>query len=179
MSIIERLRGIGSRLISELTPSEVAWRGAAVGVFLLVALLVLAFFSIYFVQNFTWQKLPAFPARVGTIFLLGAAALLALIVFARLPLIYRVALVVFAPFVFITFAPGDDRQSAVFTVVAVLIASFLGAAIAVFRREGFYPKGQRVTIAVLCLGILGFVGGSYAIFSEVDDPNPLLDLKSV
>jgi len=175
MSKLERLRGISTRLISELTPSDVAWRGAAVGVFLFVALLVVAFFSIYFVQDFTWQKLPAFPARIGSVFLLGAAALIALVLIARIPLIYRVAVVVFAPFIFITFAPGDDKQSAIFTAVAVLIASFLGAALAVFRREGFYPKGQKVTIAVLCLGVLGLVGGGYAVFSEVDDPNPLFE----
>lgn len=175
MSKIERLRGISTRLISELAPSDAAWRGAAVGVFVFVALLVLAFFTIFFIQDFTWQKLPAFPARVGTLFLMSALALVALSLIARVPFIYRVALIVFTPFVLILFAPGDDQQGAIFTLATILIVSFIGAGISVFRREGFYPKGQKVTIAVLTIGVVGLLGGSFAIFSAKDSPNPLLD----
>ena len=68
MAKIERLRLFLVRILSELTPSDAAWKGAATGVFVLVAVLVLAYFATYFMQDFTWQKLPAFPARTVTLF---------------------------------------------------------------------------------------------------------------
>lgn len=175
MKVTERIRGFITRATSELNPSDAAWRGAAIGVFVFVTALVIAFFATYFIQDFTWQKLPAFPARVGLLFLVGALVLSGVTLVVRIPLIYRVALFVFAPFVLLAFAPGDDTQAAAFTAIALLTVSFIGAGIAVFRREGFYPRGQKVTVAILTLGVVGLLGGLYAIFSEKESVNPLLD----
>jgi hypothetical protein len=57
----------------------------------------------------------------------------------------------------------------------VLIVSFIGAGIAVVSSDGFRPRQQRVTMAVLALGVLGMIAGLYAIFSDKDSYNPLLD----
>jgi hypothetical protein len=158
-----------------MTPSDAAWRGAAVGIGVLFAVLVSAYFVFDFVQDFTWQKLPAFVARVGALSLLGILLLAVLAVLARVPLPYRVALLVAAPFVVLVFAPGNEQQGAIFSAIVLLLVSFIGAGIAVFRREGFYARSQKVTVSIFMIGVLGLAGGLYAIFSTGAPANPLLD----
>ena len=50
MKKIERIRAFLRKTIAAFTPSQSAWHGATVGVYVLVTALVLAFFIIYFVQ---------------------------------------------------------------------------------------------------------------------------------
>jgi hypothetical protein len=175
MKRIERLRAFLRRTIAALSPSEAAWHGASVGVYVLATALVLAFFTVYFVQDFTLQKLPAFLVQIGALFLLGVLALLAFRYIAKLAPSYRFALFILAPFIIVVFAPGDERQSAVFGTVLILIASFIGAGIAVLRKDGFEPSKQKVTLAITALGIGGLLVGLYATFSDKDSANPLLD----
>jgi len=175
MRVIQRLREFIRRSVSALTPSEVAWRGAAHGIIAVTVFLVCAFFAIYFIQDFAWQKLPAFLARAGAPFLLGALLLVVIAIVARIPTLFRAAVLICTPFLLLEFAPGNDKQSAIFTVITLVLVSFIGAGIAVFRREGFYPRGQKVTVAIFSIGVLGFCGGMYAIFSEKEAANPLLD----
>ena len=175
MKKIERVRAFLQRSTAAITPSATAWRGASVGVYVLVAALVLAFFAIFFIQDFTLQKLPAFLVLVGALFLLGILALLAYHYIGKLAPAYRFALFVLAPFVVVVFAPGDEKQSLAFGVALILIASFVGAGIAVFHKDGLHPSRQKVTFAITAIGVGGLLLGLYAIFSDKDSANPLLD----
>jgi len=175
MKRIERVRAFLRRTVTALSPSEAAWHGASVGVYVLATALVLAFFTIYFMQDFTLQKLPAFLVQIGALFLLGVLALLVLRYIGKLAPSYRFALFVLAPFIILVFAPGDEKQSAVFGTALILIASFIGAGIAVLRKDGFEPARQKVTLAITALGIGGLLVGLYATFSDKDSANPLLD----
>jgi len=175
MKRIERVRAFLRRTATALSPSEAAWHGASVGVYVLATALVLAFFTIYFMQDFTLQKLPAFLVQIGALFLLGVLALLVFRYIGKLAPSYRFALFVLAPFIIVVFAPGDEKQSAVFGTALILIASFIGAGIAVLRKEGFEPARQKITLAITALGIGGLLVGLYATFSDKDSANPLLD----
>lgn len=174
MKIADRLRQFLRGRAAELTPSAVAWRGAAVALWVVLAAVILAFFYSAFLHTFAWQKLPAFPVAVG--FLLGIGLLLlgAVAVLSRMPLTYRRALLLAVPITFFLFAPGDAKQQAIFTALVLLIASLIGAGIAVLRRDGFHPRRQKVTVAGLSLGMLGLLGGAYAIFSDKGPANPWL-----
>jgi pimeloyl-ACP methyl ester carboxylesterase len=141
----------------------------------MVAFFLVAFFVSYFIQDFTFQKLPAFIMPVGTSFLLGALAVLLLRLIGCLSGLYRLLLFMFAPFVMLIVAPGGMLQSIGFATALILIASFIGAGVAVMRRDGFRPQQQKVSIATLALGVLGLMAGLYAIFSDKESSNPLLD----
>lgn len=175
MTIKDRVRDFAKRVVAELEPSDAAWRGAAIAVIGFVVILVAVFFVTYFIQDFTWQKLPAFFVRLGALFLLGILAVVGVALLMRIPVLYRIALLVFTPFVLFVVAPGNDKQGAIFTGIVILVVSFIGAGIAVFRREGLYPLGQKATVGVLVIGLAGACGGLYAIFSEKSPPNPLLE----
>ena len=175
MKRFARLREFVSKVSDGITPSEVAWRGAAVGIIVFSVAVAIAYFVIYFVQDFTWTKLPAFPVLVGVPILLGVLCLAAVTLVSRIPVLYRVTLFLTAPFIFFSFAPGSDQQAAGFTVVIMLLVSFVGAGIASVSREGFTPREQKVSIAVLLLGVGGLLVGLYAVFSTKESANPLLD----
>lgn len=175
MKKIDRIRAFLRKTIAAITPSQSAWHGATVGVYVLVTALVLTFFVIFFVQDFTLQKLPAFAALIGTLFILGVLALLVFHYIGKLAPSYRFALFALAPFVIVVFAPGDELQKVTFGVALILIASFIGAGLAVIARDGLYPSRQKVTLAITAIGIGGLAFGLYAIFSDKDSANPLLD----
>ena len=175
MKKIERFRAFLGKVTAALTPSKTAWHGASVGFYVLIAVLVLHFFVVFFVQDFTLQKLPAFLALIGTLLLLGVLALLVYHYIGKLAPAYRFALFVLAPFIIIVFAPGDEMESAAFGAALILIASFVGAGIAVFRKDGLYPSRQKVTLAITAIGFGSLIFGLYAIFSDKDSANPLLD----
>ncbi len=175
MTTIERVAGIWRQVLDTITPSKVAWRGATIGVYLLGAILLFAFFASYFIQDFTLQKLPAFVVRIGALFLLGALGVLALRLIGHISRQYRIALFLSGPFVVLVAAPGDLWQSIAFGGVLILIASFIGAGVAVIRSDGYSPQGQKVTMTVLALGVLALIAGLAAIFSDKDSHNPLLD----
>jgi len=92
-----------------------------------------------------------------------------------LPATYRTALALFAPFILIFVFPGEPPDSIIAGAVLILVVSMIAAGIAVIRREGLKPATQKVTLAVLALGIAGFAVGLYAIFSDKEPANPLLD----
>ena len=175
MTMIERAAGIWRQVLETITPSKAAWRGATLGVYVLVTILLAAFFASYFIQDFTLQKLPAFVVRIGSLFLLGALGVLALRLIGRISQQYRIALFLCGPFVVLVAAPGDQWQSIAFGGVLILIASFIGAGVAVIRSDGYRPQGQKVTKTVLVLGVLALIAGLFAIFSDKDSQNPLLD----
>jgi len=174
MNRIQRARIFLRKAKEGLTPSEAAWQGASVGIYVLVAALVVVFFASYFIQDSTLQKLPAFLAQIGSLFLLGALCLLAVGMVGHIPISYRIALFVLAPFVVLVFARGDATQRGVFSAVLLLMTSFIGAGIAVLREEGFRPRQQKVSLTALVLGVAGLAAGLYAVFSDKDPANPIL-----
>lgn len=175
MISIERIKGIWSAILETLLPSKQAWQGASTGVYVLVATLVVAFFASYFIQDFTFQKLPAFVVIVGVLFVVGGLAFVALKLINCISQSYRLAVLLCGPFVILTAAPGDTMQSIAFGVALLLIASFIGAAVGVILGDGFWPQDQRVALSVLAIGVLGLIGGLYAVFSDKGSHNPLLD----
>ncbi len=175
MTTIERITRTWQRIREAATPSKQAWQGATIGVYLLVTILLSAFFASYFVQDFTLQKLPAFVVRIGALVLFGALGAIALRMIAGISSQYRFALLVSGPFVLLVAAPGGMWQSIAFASALVLIVSFIGAGVAVVRSPGFRPGEQRLTMAVLAIGVLGLIAGLYAVFGDKDSANPLLD----
>ncbi len=175
MKRIERIRQILVRVMTLLTPSVAAWQGATIGVYVLVTVVLGAFFASYFIQNFTFQKLPAFVFTTGVLFLLGALGVVALRLIGTISNQYRIAVIIFGPFVLLFAGPGGPPQSLLFGIVLILIVSLIGAGTAVIRSDGLRPREQRVTLAILAIGVVGLIGGLYAIFSDKDSHNPLLD----
>ena len=88
---------------------------------------------------------------------------------------YRFVLFVFSPIIVFIVSTSGMWQSIGLGFALILIASLIGAGIAVLRSDGFKPRKQRVTMAVLSFGILGLIAGLFAIFSDKDSNNPLLD----
>jgi hypothetical protein len=162
-------------MVRSLAPSDAAWHGAAVALYVLGTVLTGLLFTTYFLQDFTWQKLPAYVVWVGLSILVGVAALLVAALIMWIPTVYRLALAVFAPIVVMSVFPGSELSSALAGVALILVFSCIGAAIAVLRADGFHPARQRVTISVLALGVAGFVLGAYAIFSDIEPANPLVE----
>lgn len=175
MKIIERARALANKSRKILTPSSTAWRGATVAIYVFAAAIAAIFFAAYFIQDFSFQKLPSFFVRVGSMMLIGAMALLALDLLRRLPIGYRIALFVFAPFAVLSLAMGDEKASLIFSGALVLIISFIGAGVAVLREQGFRPSSQKVTLATLGVGAVGLCIGFYAIFSAKEAANPALE----
>jgi dienelactone hydrolase len=175
MKIIERARVLGRKVWNELTPSDAAWRGAAIGVYLLGTIVVGLLFTTYFLQDFTLQKLPAYFVWIGASMLIGIAGLITAWLVMKIPTVYRTALVLFSPFLLMSVFPGGPPGSIVAGTILILIASAVGAALSVFRRDGFHPAAQKITVTVLVIGVTGMAAGLYAIFSEKESANPLLD----
>ena len=175
MTTIERITRIWRRFLDALTPSMTAWRGATIGIYLLVAILLVAFFASYFVQDFTFQKLPGFVVPIGILFFVGALAVLAIRLIGCMSNRYRFVLFVFSPIIVFVVSTSGMWQSIGLGFALILIASLIGAGVAVMRSDGFKPRQQRMTMAVLSFGILGLIAGLYAIFSDKDSYNPLLD----
>ena len=76
MKKIERVRTFLRTAFNAVVPSDTAWHGAAVGVYLLGTTVVGLLFATYFLQDFTFQKLPAYFVWVGASVLIGLAGLL-------------------------------------------------------------------------------------------------------
>ncbi|MDH5346191.1 MAG: hypothetical protein OEW59_10540, partial [Gammaproteobacteria bacterium] len=60
-------------------------------------------------------------------------------------------------------------------LLLILFVSLIGGAITSLRRGGFTFPYQKVAFTALAVGALGILGGLYAIFSDKDSANPLLD----
>lgn len=175
MRKIEPARSLAAKARVALTPSENAWAGATLGVYLLGTTVVTLLFISYFLQDFTLQKLPAYFVVISVTMLIGGGGLLVAFLLMALPVAYRTALALFAPFILIFVFPGGPPDSIAAGAVLILVVSVIAAGIAVIRRDGLKPASQKVTLAVFALGIVGFGVGLYAIFSDKEPANPLLD----
>ncbi len=175
MSMVDRLRALSTRISSGLSLPQSAIHGAATAIYLLVATIVTFYFAAYYVQDFTLQKLPAYVLQTTAVFAAGAVALLIVVVIARLPAPIRYALVVFAPFILLSFAPGDEPEKLVFTGVLLVLVALTGGGIGVLYRAGFRFRAHKAAAAALCAGVAGLLGGAYAIFHDKGPANPLLE----
>ncbi len=168
-----RVRNILLSTRPRLLPPAAAWRGAAAAIYLFATVVSVAFFTIYILQDFAWQKLPAFAVRTGTPIMLGAAALIAIAILNRLPLVYRLPLLVFAPMALLAITTGDDDESAAFAAVVLLILTFAGGGIGVLRQEGWRPRQQIGALMVLTMGVIAATTLLIVIFAPNEAANPL------
>jgi pimeloyl-ACP methyl ester carboxylesterase len=175
MRIIERVKALWHRAVLALTPSGIAWSGAATGIVVLGTGLIFLFLLTGLLQNFAVQKVPAFVVLIGVLALLGIAVMLVAAIIMRLPFRYRLALALFAPFILIAVFPGDVTSRLSGGAMLILTVSLLGAGIAVFRQAGFRPREQKVTLTAAVLGFGGLLGGAYVVFSDFESANPALD----
>lgn len=175
MKLIKRTRNYSRKIRQVLTPTDIAWQGAAVGVYLLGTIVIGLLLTTYFLQDFTLQKMPAYFVWVGLSMVIGFSGMAVAAIIMRVPATYRFALALIAPFITMSAIPGGMLQSIVAAVVLLLIASAIGGSIAALQRGGFSFPYQRVAFSVLGLGVLGLTGGLYAIFSEKDPANPVLE----
>ena len=111
MRIIGRIRDIAKSIRAAMTPPATGWTGAAIAVCILGTVVIGFFFTTTFLQNFTLQKMPAFISTVGISMVAGFAVLLAAAIIMRIPVPYRYALALFAPFMLLAVFPGGSPNS--------------------------------------------------------------------
>jgi len=174
MTIIGRVRNFGKAVKAAMTPPGTAWAGAAIAVCILGTIVTVAFFTTTFLQDFTLQKMPAYVVIVGASMLFGFIVLLVAAIISRIPVHFRYALALFAPFILVTVFPGGVPNSFIAGAILILLFSLIGGAIASLQRGGFSFPYQKIAFASLAIGVLGIVGGLYAIFSARDPANPAL-----
>lgn len=158
-----------------MTPPATGWTGAAIAVCILGTIIIVFFFTTTFLQNFTLQKLPAFVVTVGMTMAAGFGILLGAALIMNIPVPYRYALALFAPFILMGVFPGGEPNSLIAGATLILLFSLIGGSIAALQRGGFSFPYQNIAFAALAVGVLGIVGGLYAIFSEKDVANPILE----
>jgi len=95
--MLKILRGKLGFFISKVTPSSLAWHGAADGILSVGLIGVGLFFYLSNVASFSFQKLPAFFVWVGLPIALGQAFLMVAYVLMSLPKRYRLRLALIAP----------------------------------------------------------------------------------
>lgn len=172
--MLKILRGKLGFFISKVTPSSLAWHGAADGILSVGLIVVGLFFYLSNVASFSFQKLPAFFVWVGLPVALGLAFLMAAYVLMSLPKRYRLRLALIAPILTLSVFPGGDTTG-YFAGAAVLLAfSLIGAGSGILLRYRFdYVKHPLALLAVV-LGVSGLSMGLYSVFSAKDIANPNL-----
>lgn len=174
MKISEPVRGFLQRTREALTPSRTAWEGAALGVILLSVSIAVLLLTSFVLAGFALQKVPAYVVSVGVFFLCGMLALWLPALINRLGNLYRIALFVFAPFVVLVFPTGKEWVAALFGASMILIASLLGASLAVLHTNRWKLHRHMAATTALLVGAIGLGAGAYATFGDIDDPNPWL-----
>ncbi len=157
-----------------LLPSPKAWRSGGMGVLALGLTVLLIYFLLVILAHFSMQKLPAFlvwatvPAALGLGILLAAAALQAL------PLTMRLPLVLVAPLLFLSIFPGGMATDLVGSLLLLGVAAVWGASVDAFVRRRLKFSQRRVLSGALLLSVLALVAGLAAVFVPKEDPNPVL-----
>ena len=175
MKLLGRIRNFAKAARSALTPPATGWTGAAMAVCFLGVIVSVALLTTSYLQDFTLQKMPAYVVTLGVLTLTGFGIVLAAALIMKIPVPYRYALALFAPIVLLTVFPGGEPNSIIAGAVLILFFSLIGGAIASLQRGGFSFPYQKIAFSTLAIGILGIIGGLYAIFSAKDPANPILD----
>ena len=161
-------------LVSKITPTPEAWRGAADGV-LAIGLIVLSL-SFYFsnATHFSWQKLPAFVVTKGSLVLLGLGVLITAYIIIRLPTRYRLMLALIVPVLTLTVFPGDNLTGYIGGAAVLLAFSLGGAGYRVLAQQGANYRQHPMAVLVVVLSLSILSAGTYAIFSDKEIANPSL-----
>ena len=175
MAIRHRAAAWFGRIRTTLTPPAHAWLGAAISVYILGTFVITFYFTVYFLQDFALQKLPAYVATVSFGVLVGAAGLLLAAAIMKLPAVFRIAVALIAPAILMSAIPGGPETAIPAGLALILLVSLVGGAVAVYRRDGIRPGAQKRTTAAMLVGVLGLVGAAYAVFSAKAPANPFLD----
>jgi dienelactone hydrolase len=160
--------------ISKVTPSPLAWHGAADGILSVGLIVVGLFFYFSNVASFSFQKLPAFVVWVGFPIVLGLVFLVAAYALMSLPKRYRLRLALIAPILTLSVFPGGDATGYVAGAAVLLAFSLIGAGSGILLQYRFdYVKHPMALLAVV-LGVSGLSMGLYSVFSDKDIANPSL-----
>ena len=158
-----------------IVPSETAWRGAAVALWFLVALIVLSVLATEVLPDFTFGNLAGFAIAVGTLLLAGLLLRLVLWLFSRLSPRYRASLFLLLPLLLLLLLPGGGPKGAgILLVVLTVITATIGGGIAVRWHDGFWPREQKVKLTALGLGLAVLLVGLVALVRTGEPPNPAL-----
>ena len=159
---------------SKVTPTPLAWHGAADGVLSVGLILVGLFFYLSNVINFSFQKLPAFILWVGFPIILGLALLSAAYVLMSLPKRYRLRLALVAPLIMLFVFPGEDSTGYIAGAAVLLAFSLIGAGSGVLVQYGFNYRQHPVAVLAVVAGASVLTVGLYAVFSDKEIANPSL-----
>ena len=154
MKIRDKLKALLAFIKQHGTPSPAAWQGATSALRWLSVAAILALILLQVGVDFTWQKLVAVSIAISALLLAGTLVLLPFKIIAKLPPAFRFTLFMFLPFLLIFVTPNHGAGGFAFLGALVLLATFTGAALAVFRRDGFRPATQKVTLACLLSAVV-------------------------
>jgi len=175
MTIRRRLFARLGRIRKALTPSETAWRGATVALWILVGLITLAVFLTEMVPHFTFGKLAGFLIAVLALLLIGVALRLVLWLLSLLPRRYRASLFLLLPLLLLLLALAAGPKGTGIVVAALLvITATVGGGVAMLRREGFRPRHQKVMLTTLGIGLTLLIVGLVVLIRQGEPPNPAL-----
>lgn len=173
--MLKMLKAKADSLISKLTPSPLAWHGAADGVLSVGLIVVGLYFYFANVAHFSLQKIPAFLVWVAMPVALGLLLLLAAATIMDLPRRFRITAAVVAPILLLAVFPGPDTTGYVAGASVLLAFSFIGAGSGILVRYKFDCLSHPIATAAIVLGV-GILGaGLYAVFSEKEPANPALE----
>ena len=175
MKLRRRIAAWSDRIRAYFSIPDSAWHGAAIGVYILGAFVFTFYFTVYILQDFAPQKLPAYVAQVSFFMLTGVAGLLLAALIMTLPAVYRAATALIAPAIVMSAVPGGTAAAVAAGLGMVLLVSLVGGAIGVYQRDGFSLVEQKGATAALLIGAAGLVGGGYTVFSDKASANPFLD----
>jgi hypothetical protein len=175
MRIIERLKSFSRRVRTALSPSDTAWKGAAIGIRGVAAIMVAGLFITEAFTDFTWQKLAGAVVVLAALILAGWLVVLLIRLVSLLAPRYRAVLFFYAPLAVMLLLPGGGPGGALLAAGLLLAASLIGASARVMLQDGMHPRNQKVTLAILVIGMVLFGAGAYAIFGAGDPANPALE----
>lgn len=161
-------------LISKVTPTSLAWHGAADGILSVGLIVVGLFFYFSNVANFSFQKLPAFVVWLGFLVALGLAVLLAAYGLMSLPKRYRLRLALVAPILTLSVFPGGDSTGYIAGAAVLLSFSLIGAGSGILVQYGFNYRRHPLALAAVVIGVSILTAGLYAVFSDKEIANPSL-----
>lgn len=162
------------RILKNLKPSPLAWRGASDGVLSVGLIVVCLFFYFTNIANFSFQKLPAFFAWVGFPALLGMLVLFGASTLMSLPRRFRICVALIAPILCLAVFPGPDTTGFIAGAGVILAFSLIGGGSGILVSTGFNFTKHRLAVAAILVGGGILAVGLYAVFSDKDISNPAL-----
>ncbi len=178
------LRRIGNGLTRgwrAVAPGKKAWKGAAWGVVLAVILLAILLIRYTMaVPEPNGYALATMAVLLGGSALVSALLVLAVKLLARIPALYRWAVVLLVPFVLLTFGavgmPGQAQLDLLFIVPFSLAGAGLWSLLRGYKRST--PLRRAVAIVGLVLGVVAIALLGWWLFSAGSPGVPLASLQT-